>query len=585
MAQNKTRFQIIAEALGFGKVNKKVKTLQGSLKRFALGLVSVTAAYKGFGFAVDSVKMAGKLEGIEKGFGNLSKQAGFSANAFSKFDKALNGTVDRMTIMEQANSAMLLGIAENDDQMAEMFDTAQRLAVALGQDATFGIESLVTGLGRQSKLMLDNLGIIVDVRKANKAYAEELGITASKLTDAERKQAFINEALRQGKDLVEGIGEEQITTAYKMDQLTASISNFKTEIGEALVDSGAVEELTKYSKILITMAQSWLHNNRSASENLGIHGELGVELNKSVATSQELHDNYYALSDALNIYNNLTEKQKASVLSTGWALNALTSEQKDLLTELMGTNEWSDTIGVLFKDMASGASEVKYEMRFFRTEMENQSEVTDGIIEKNDEQIAQEERMREQRANRNQQEQTFIGLLQDKLKKLKESKILNAIVTQSEIVSNSKVLGSFAELNTAQGGSAKKTRDLTIAQAIADAYAGSARAFRDYPFPANLLVAAGSVASGMAAVENIKAAYKEEHAQYGFQGIVDEPTQFTVGEAGAEVVSVSPLEGPDNSVGGGMKFVIQGNVMTDDFVEDVLIEKLQQAVYRGAELS
>ena len=33
------------------------------------------------------------------------------------------------------------------------------------------INSLVTGLGRQSKLMLDNLGIMVDNNKAYEKYA------------------------------------------------------------------------------------------------------------------------------------------------------------------------------------------------------------------------------------------------------------------------------------------------------------------------------------------------------------------------------------------------------------------------------
>ena len=36
--------------------------------------------------------------------------------------------------MTQANNAMLLGIADSEDQMAELFDVGQRLAQGLGQD-------------------------------------------------------------------------------------------------------------------------------------------------------------------------------------------------------------------------------------------------------------------------------------------------------------------------------------------------------------------------------------------------------------------------------------------------------------------
>lgn len=89
--------------------------------------------------------------------------------------------------MKQANNAMLLGITDSEDQMANMFDVAQRLGQSLGVDTVSAVESLVTGLGRQSKLMLDNLGIMVDTNKAYRDYAESIGISASELTDAERK--------------------------------------------------------------------------------------------------------------------------------------------------------------------------------------------------------------------------------------------------------------------------------------------------------------------------------------------------------------------------------------------------------------
>ena len=110
---NQSIFEIIAKTIGFGKTEKSVKTLTGSMKKFAAGLISVTAAYKGVGAMVDSVKLAGNLEGVETAFNNLRKEAGFSINTFSKLDKALNGPADRMTIMEQAKNVLLLGITDS----------------------------------------------------------------------------------------------------------------------------------------------------------------------------------------------------------------------------------------------------------------------------------------------------------------------------------------------------------------------------------------------------------------------------------------------------------------------------------------
>ena len=184
-----------------------------------------------------------------------------------------------------------------------------------------------------------------------------------------------------------------------------------------------------------------------------------------------------------------------------------------------------------------------------------------------------------------QQHSVIITDLTDKqlaaYKRLVAAKKVGAAI---EVASNSQIAGSFAALNEAAGGNAKLTKNLTIAQAIADAWASSTRALRDHPAPASYAFAASSIAMGLANVVNIEKAYqKSQSAQYGFEGVIDEPTQFTVGEGGAaEYVSVTPMEGVDNS-GGGMTIVVQGNVMTDDFVEGELAEAIADAVRRGTD--
>jgi len=138
---------------------------------------------------------------------------------------------------------MLLGIFESEDQMANMFDTAQRLAKALGKDTRFGIESLVTGMGRQSKLMLDNLGIMVKTEDAYKEFARSLGITVSELTDQQRKQAFVNATMKEANRLVSTLGEEQLTTADASKQFSAAVDELSISIGKGF--SPSVETGTK----------------------------------------------------------------------------------------------------------------------------------------------------------------------------------------------------------------------------------------------------------------------------------------------------------------------------------------------------
>tara|TARA_R100000426_G_scaffold84866_1_gene64296 strand:+ start:793 stop:2613 length:1821 start_codon:yes stop_codon:yes gene_type:complete len=183
-----------------------------------------------------------------RAFNNLSDAAGFSSDTFNKLNEAVDGTVRKTNLMQQANNAMLLGIFESSDQMAEMFDVAQRLGQALGRTASESIESLVTGLGRQSKLMLDNLGIVFDTNQSYEEYAATLGKTASALTDQEKKQAFVNKAVAIANDLVKQSGEEVLSTNAKLDQLSVSFENLQAQIGEGLtpVVILAVESLTKF---------------------------------------------------------------------------------------------------------------------------------------------------------------------------------------------------------------------------------------------------------------------------------------------------------------------------------------------------
>ena len=71
-------------------------------------------------------------------------------------------------------------------------------------------------------------------------------------------------------------------------------------------------------------------------------------------------------------------------------------------------------------------------------------------------------------------------------------------------------------------------------------------------------------------------------AQYGMNEVVDQATPIIAGEAGAELVQITPLEGAnvDGPQGGG-NIVITGNVLSRDFVQGELIDELREAIRQG----
>ena len=71
-------------------------------------------------------------------------------------------------------------------------------------------------------------------------------------------------------------------------------------------------------------------------------------------------------------------------------------------------------------------------------------------------------------------------------------------------------------------------------------------------------------------------------AQFGMNEVVDQATPIIAGEAGAELVQITPLEGAnvDGPQGGG-NIVITGNVLSRDFVQGELIDELREAIRQG----
>ena len=191
-------------------------------------------------------KEASKVESMERAFNTLAGGGESATKALSKLKEATNNTMSSFDLFQQANNAMILGVSKNSDEMAEMFDIAQRLGNALGRDTAQSVESLVTGIGRQSRLMLDNIGIVVKSEEAYEDYAKTLNKNANELTDLEKKQAFNNATMKQARLLTKLLAPEVENGQMAFDSFGASISDMSVDIGKALVPMLVVlADLTK----------------------------------------------------------------------------------------------------------------------------------------------------------------------------------------------------------------------------------------------------------------------------------------------------------------------------------------------------
>jgi hypothetical protein len=164
-------------------------------------------------------------------FKSMAASVGMDATAeFQKLREASRGLIDDKSLVESANRAMSLGIPL--EKLAGFIQVASAKARDMGTDTTAAFNDLVVALGRGSAPILDNLGIIVKTEAANKAYADSLGKTVDQLTDAEKKQAFMNAALEAGQKALERQNLEVLSYNEQIQKIKASIANAELFLGQ-----------------------------------------------------------------------------------------------------------------------------------------------------------------------------------------------------------------------------------------------------------------------------------------------------------------------------------------------------------------
>jgi hypothetical protein len=279
MARNVIEILITAK----DQTKKTLALTTKQLKEFARAAGVAGTAMVAVG--VQMFKAASQADRLTTATDNLAKALGETGDEMiTGITNAAKGMISDMQAAQAANQAMMFGIVENKEQMQELAQIAVVLGNAMGQDAGKSIEDMTLALGRQSKMILDNLGIIVNVEQAYEDYAESLGKTASALTDAEKQQAFTTAALEAGRAKAEELGGVAVDSAGKVDQLTAAWANFYVEFGRVLtalnestgaldVANGWIDRLTEGAKAWqqnLEDAAGWMDIQARAAENLGI---------------------------------------------------------------------------------------------------------------------------------------------------------------------------------------------------------------------------------------------------------------------------------------------------------------------------
>lgn len=311
-------------------------------------------------FAQESFMAAAQAESLGRATEALAQGIGSNGQAMVEaITSASQGTIGQLAAMEAANKAMMFGLVENSGQMSELTSIAVTLGRAMGQDAAKSIDDLTIALGRQSPLILDNLGITLKLEDAYKIYADQLGKTVESLTEQEKKQAFVNAALSIGRQRIEELGGVQLDSAARVEQMTATWSDFQVSFGQLMLTmnqsfgvtekvTGLLDQMTQgavaWGEIITTVTElniesenGWLGSAAAIQAvNEASYGLLGV-LNPVAGVMAAASASYVAHADAVQLVGEANDKLAGSMLASATSIEQVQAAMANGLQDLEQT--------------------------------------------------------------------------------------------------------------------------------------------------------------------------------------------------------------------------------------------------------
>lgn len=175
--------------------------------------------------------------------------------------KASQGTISQYELTLNANRAIQFQVATTAEQYAKLIKLATALGRAQGVADTQALEFITTGIARESRLILDNLGLIINIKDAQSAYAQELGKSVDNLTQAEKKTALLNAAYEQGATAIAANEKAADSAATTFERFDTAVVDAKDKVGELIAEllkepvGGLATYIAEVTNALVVMSK------------------------------------------------------------------------------------------------------------------------------------------------------------------------------------------------------------------------------------------------------------------------------------------------------------------------------------------
>lgn len=201
---------------GIDSAQKKTNMFGSGLKKIGGLVAGAFAVGQIVSFGKELIELSGVAEGVRSAFERIAP-----AGTMQDLQKATAGTVGELELMKRAVSAKNLGLPV--ENLASLFEFATKRAQETGESVDYLVNSIVTGIGRKSPLILDNLGIsAIELRKKLKGVGME---TASVADVAAAVGRIAADSMRESGDIID-------SNAIKIENIKTQWQDFKLELAE-----------------------------------------------------------------------------------------------------------------------------------------------------------------------------------------------------------------------------------------------------------------------------------------------------------------------------------------------------------------
>ena len=245
MADNKVTFEVVATAKGVNQVQKQTDKLakstdgadkstqrldksRNTYNRREKGAAGISSnSTKNFSKMAQSVDGGGGSGGLVRAYALLAANVFALSAAFGILSRSaqIDTLTESMRQLEIVSGKSIVGVARNLQEASgfgldfaesmravslatsagfggkdieKLGEVARNAAVSLGRNLPDALDRIFRGVIKIEPELLDEIGLFIRVNEAAGKYASKLKVSVGDLTEFQKRQAFLNEALEQG---------------------------------------------------------------------------------------------------------------------------------------------------------------------------------------------------------------------------------------------------------------------------------------------------------------------------------------------------------------------------------------------------